>query len=367
MPIVLDVSQVAEGTVSVQYSPVADMMALLHVFAEPGHHRDRGVMMQSVHSMLSSRMSELLDEFSPLWARYRARFMMPLSTSTHSDLIAELRAVEEMDLGDFTMLAAEAIHGNRSNWTELLRQEDVRQTFLEHAENASPERAQLAHRLVENPRRFRERLLAFLAEFGCGILPGLRPDGNLALEAELESTARLVEKEELHTVLTRVSPLATYLPQAGQIVFDKLQNAFVNLRSQQLVLVPSIWSSPHTVIKYESTYSSTLRDLPVVVQYPVSVSQSPYSESAGTIMRRLAILADGSRTQLCRNLLNGEYTTSELARRTSMSSQQVSRHLSHLRDAGLVISTRDGRFVRHRLAISKIYALGTDFISSIVR
>ena len=117
--------------------------------------------MQSVHSMLSSRMSELLDEFSPLWARYRARFMMPLSTSTHPDLIAELRAVEEMDLGDFTMLAAEAIHGNRSNWTELLRQEDVRQAFLEHAENASPERAQLAHRLVENPRRFRERLLAF--------------------------------------------------------------------------------------------------------------------------------------------------------------------------------------------------------------
>ena len=60
-------------------------------------------------------------------------------------------------------------------------------------------------------------------------------------------------------------------------------------------------------------------------------------------------LASGPRRQILAYLAETELTTSQLAERFSMSAPAISRHLSVLENAGLVISERNGQFVHYKL------------------
>ena len=60
-------------------------------------------------------------------------------------------------------------------------------------------------------------------------------------------------------------------------------------------------------------------------------------------------LASTPRRQILAYLSEAELTTSELAERFAMSAPAISRHLSVLENAGLVISKRRGQFVLYRL------------------
>ena len=60
-------------------------------------------------------------------------------------------------------------------------------------------------------------------------------------------------------------------------------------------------------------------------------------------------LASGPRRQILAYLAETELTTSQLAERFAMSAPAISRHLSVLENAGLVISERSGQFVHYKL------------------
>lgn len=60
-------------------------------------------------------------------------------------------------------------------------------------------------------------------------------------------------------------------------------------------------------------------------------------------------LASAPRRQILAYLADAELSTSALAERFSMSAPAISRHLSVLENAGLVISERRGQFVLYRL------------------
>jgi len=60
-------------------------------------------------------------------------------------------------------------------------------------------------------------------------------------------------------------------------------------------------------------------------------------------------LASGPRRQILAYLSEAELSTSELAERFQMSAPAISRHLSVLENAGLVVRERQGQFVMYRL------------------
>jgi DNA-binding transcriptional ArsR family regulator len=60
-------------------------------------------------------------------------------------------------------------------------------------------------------------------------------------------------------------------------------------------------------------------------------------------------LASAPRRQVLRELAHAEATTSELAARLRLSAPAVSRHLSLLEHAGVVVSRRDGQRVLYAL------------------
>lgn len=61
-------------------------------------------------------------------------------------------------------------------------------------------------------------------------------------------------------------------------------------------------------------------------------------------------LADTSRLSCLLALRDRPRTVGEIVEETGLSQPNVSKHLACLRDCGLVVSERSGRFVRYRLA-----------------
>ena len=65
---------------------------------------------------------------------------------------------------------------------------------------------------------------------------------------------------------------------------------------------------------------------------------------------RLKVLADGTRLQALRLLLEGPLHVGELQQRLGIEQSLLSHHLRVLRETGLVISERDGKAVLYSLA-----------------
>ncbi len=63
---------------------------------------------------------------------------------------------------------------------------------------------------------------------------------------------------------------------------------------------------------------------------------------------------DASRLKIMESLRNGPLTVSEIVKVTSLSQSNVSNHLRCLRDCGLVVAERRGRFVVYRLSDERV-------------
>jgi DNA-binding transcriptional ArsR family regulator len=108
--------------------------------------------------------------------------------------------------------------------------------------------------------------------------------------------------------------------------------------------------------------------LPVVIQFIAQEARHDNaSPSQQQVRRRLAVLSEPGRWELCRHLIGESITTSELAERTQQTEPAVSRHLKILREAGLVSSQRDGRQVFHRMHPAVITQLSQDALSALMR
>jgi ArsR family transcriptional regulator, repressor of sdpIR and other operons len=68
--------------------------------------------------------------------------------------------------------------------------------------------------------------------------------------------------------------------------------------------------------------------------------------------RTFRALADGTRRDILRLLRDGSRTSGDLAAQFNSSWPTVSRHLSVLREAGLVVAERDGQEIRYELNTS---------------
>ncbi|MGF1657359.1 MAG: ArsR/SmtB family transcription factor [Verrucomicrobiales bacterium] len=64
----------------------------------------------------------------------------------------------------------------------------------------------------------------------------------------------------------------------------------------------------------------------------------------------LKALADPTRLELIRHLLIGEHTVEELAASLNATEYNISKHLRILRQAGVVVSSKDGRHLHNRVA-----------------
>ena len=74
----------------------------------------------------------------------------------------------------------------------------------------------------------------------------------------------------------------------------------------------------------------------------------------GLFVRIFKALAEGNRLHILHVIGDGELTVSQIARSVDISQPLVSHHLRALREAGILRTRRDGPFVYHSLADSRL-------------
>jgi len=67
--------------------------------------------------------------------------------------------------------------------------------------------------------------------------------------------------------------------------------------------------------------------------------------------------ADASRLAILMALREGPLMVGDIVQITELSQSNVSNHLSCLRECGLVVSTKEGRYVRYQLSDTRVAAL----------
>lgn len=376
MSIVLDLGELGPADLTVGPSALSELMASLHVLAEPEHHPEAA----GWAARAAAAGPELRDElsvFAPLWARYRCRLFFPRTLPLASSLDEELAAIAALPVEDFVELVAPGVLGTNAQPVpparELRAGTAAAEDYARRCLRRSYARGELARQLVAAPLELRDRLLAvlrtadtaFFAEDWRTLRPPLEDHARevrrrLTILPQPPARGTPVALRSPADVLAELLPTAARVGPGERIRLDKLQIDEVKVSPRPLVLVPSARVWPHLTVKNE---------LPscVVVQYAARGNAPAGQLTLRDLHHRLMALTSPARMELCRHLLGEPITTSELAARLGSSEPQVSRALRTLRQAGLVRSTRDGKLVRHRLATDVIQRLGHDVLATVAR
>ncbi|GAA2407701.1 ArsR/SmtB family transcription factor [Streptomyces coeruleofuscus] len=363
MSIVLDLGGLGPADLAAGPSALSELMASLHVLAEPEHHPEAA----GWAARAAAAGPDLRDElsvFAPLWARFRCRLFFPRALPLAASLDEELAAVAALPAEDFLELVAPGVLGTNAQSVpparELRAGTAAAEDYARRCLRRSYARGELARQLVAAPLELRERLLAVLRAADTAFFA----EDWRTLRTPLEDHAREVRRRLMirspADVLTELLPTAARVGPGERVRLDKLQIDEVKVAPRPLVLVPSARVWPHLTVKNE--YPSC-----VVVQYAVRGTTPAEQLTLRDLHHRLMALTSPARMELCRHLLGEPITTSELAARLGSSEPQVSRALRTLRDAGLVRSTRDGKLVRHRLATDVVQRLGHDVLATVAR
>ncbi|MEU1576727.1 DUF5937 family protein [Streptomyces collinus] len=363
MSIVLDLGGLGPADIAAGSSALSELMASLHVLAEPEHHPE-GADWAGRAIAADPALRDELSFFAPLWARFRCRLFFPRALPLPASLDEELAAIAGLPAEEFLELVAPGVLGTTAlpvpPARELNAGTSAAEDYARRCLRRSYARGELARHLVADPPALRDRLLTVLraadAAFFAEDWRSLRP----VLEVHAREVRRRLAVRSPADVLSELLPTAARVGPGERVRLDKLQIDEVKVAPRPLVLVPSARVWPHLTVKHEHPSC-------VAVQYPVPAATPGGQLTLRDLHDRLMALTSPARMELCRHLLGEPITTSELAARLGSSEPQVSRALRTLRDAGLVRSTREGKLVRHRLATDVIRRLGNDVLATVAR
>lgn len=358
--------------VAVVVSPLAELMACLHVLAESDHHAESREWAHAVIVSLDGSTASAVHRFAPLWARYRTRFLLPMRDRTPAGLATreaagtpvtladELSALAALPLEVFVPLAANGIRGRAHTWAGA---DEVGQdhAWLSECENKSFHRGDLAHALVADPTRLRDDLVEALHACDRAFFAAEWEQTRPVLRRAADRVTARLGVDAPADVVASLSALAHRVAGNSRVAFDKLQNARIGDHGAGLLLVPSVRTWPHVLVKGDP-------GLPPVVQFSVQdLAGATAVSTQGQLRARLVVLSEPGSWELCRHLLGESITTGELAQRTGQSPPAVSRHLRLLREAGLISSVREGRHVHHRMHPAVVSRLGDEVLRAIMR
>ncbi|GAA2400378.1 hypothetical protein GCM10010255_36690 [Streptomyces coeruleofuscus] len=153
--------------ITVRPSPLAELCAALHALDEPEHHPASQAWLSAVHHDITDDLLARATVWAPLWGAFRARYLLPLTTGPERSLDAELAGVSRLSVEAFTALTLEALISK--NRTSGEPPQDPAGA-LRRLRPISLRRYDLGLRLIDDPARFRDELLDFLAAFAAALL-----------------------------------------------------------------------------------------------------------------------------------------------------------------------------------------------------
>ncbi|WP_030203335.1 helix-turn-helix domain-containing protein [Streptomyces sp. NRRL S-87] len=342
-------------------SALAELTAMLHVLAEPGHHPEHARWAADVRTGLRPELAERLREAEFLWRSSQADFLIP--ARPRPTLAEELDDVDRIDDETYvtaalvTTCGSSRVHfGARSPLTDAA----ARERALDVAQARGARQEAFAERLLADPAAVRARVRRTLEECAAAFFDDAWRDVAGQLAADLRVKNDLLKRQGLGAALASVSGAVGLTPDGDCVVVDKLQDKATSARGTGVTFIPSVFGRPHLVAVHAPGWQP-------VVQYPVAEAAPAAPVPLETVALRLEALAHPVRLRLLRTLARSPQTTGELAHAWELSPPEVSRHLAVLRRAGLLTARRHGRYVRYALNAPEVTALGADLLAAVLR
>ncbi|MFF3767116.1 DUF5937 family protein [Streptomyces sp. NPDC001922] len=342
-------------------SPLAELSAVLHALAEPGHHSDRHGRLTAIAAALPPDLADRLVEAEFLWRSTRADILLP---NAPGDTLAEdLDTLDRLDDETFVHAALEITcsRGYGRRRPQPLSDSADRERVRALASARGPLQSAFADRLLTDPPAVRAWLRRLLEDCEQAFFADVWQQVRVGLAADARHKTQLLARQGLAAALAAVSPAVTLDAARSRILVDKLQDAATST-TDGLTFLPTVFGRPHLIVVHAPGWRP-------VVHYPVAThgDEEPRALSPETVGRRLDAVAHPVRMRLCRTLARGAHTTGELAFAYDLSAPEVSRHLAVLKKAGLLATRRRGRYVLYELDLPVVARLGTDFLESVLR
>ncbi|MGW5666499.1 DUF5937 family protein [Micromonospora sp. NPDC003776] len=361
MTVRIDITGLPAERLRFAASPLAELTAMLHVLAEPGHHPRLAVWAGDVWAGLPPELAERLREAEFLWRSSRADFLVP--ARPRQTLAEELDDVDRVD--DETYVTAALITtcgSNRVRFTgpSPLADATARERALDLAQARGALQEAFAERLLADPAAVRARVRHTLERCAEAFFDAAWAGAAVQLATDLRLKNDLLKRQGIGAALASVSGAVTLAPDGDCIAVDKLQDNATAAHGTGVTFIPSVFGSPHLVVVHAPGWQP-------VVQYPVAEPGPSEPVSLKRVTLRLEALAHPVRLRLLRTLARGPHTTGELAHAWELSPPEVSRHLAVLRRAGLLTTRRHGRYVHYTLNLPELTTLGTDLLAAVLR
>lgn len=355
MPITIDLTRATPDSVVVQPSPLLELMAAMHVLTEADHHPDQVEAASGLRSALGEELVEQVHYYSPLWSRYRCRlfFVRGGASGSIDHYLDDLRM---LPMPQFASLAAEGVlgMGRSANHQTLLADSE---SFIAACRQRSSARAELAERLVTDQEGLRRELLTFLENIWTTEFHNTWNDSFPQIAGAVERTRSRLGEGVVKTV-AGLSPTSTTVGDGQRVRFDKLDTINFALDHKPLILVPSIFHSPHLTVKRTPTGE-------LAVLFPAGTVQNELA--LDELRQRLQCFESPLRMGILRHLLGEPLSSSELSLRLGVEATQISRALSKLRSNEVIHSERSTGVIRHHADIEVIRRLGLDVLATIMR
>jgi len=357
----IDISGLPSERLRFAASPLAELTAMLHVLAEPGHHPRLAGWAGEVWAGLRPELAERLREAEFLWRSSRADFLVP--ARPRPTLVEELDDVDRID--DETYVASALVTTCGSNRVHFgtaspLADATARERALDLAQARGPLQEAFAEQLLADPAAVRARVRRTLEQCVDAFFDAAWAGVAVQLATDLRLKNDLLKRQGIGSALASVSDAVTLAPDGDSIIVDQLQDNATAAHGTAVTFLPSVFGRPHLMVVRAPGWRP-------VVQYPVAEASPAEPVSLETVTLRLDALAHPVRLRLLRTLARGPHTTGELANAWDLSSPEVSRHLAVLRRAGLLTARRHGRYVHYTLDLPAMTTLGTDLLSAVLR
>jgi DNA-binding transcriptional ArsR family regulator len=357
----IDISGLPSARLRFAASPLAELTAMLHVLAEPGHHPRLAGWAGDIWAGLRPELAERLREAEFLWRSSRADFLVPARPRT--TLVEELDDVDRINDETYVTSALVTTCGNnRVHFAapSPLADATARERALDLAQARGPLQEAFAERLLADPAAVRARVRHTLEQCADAFFDAAWTSVAVQLATDLRLKNELLKRQGAESALASVSDALTLAADGDSIIVDQLRDNATAADTSGVTFLPSVFGRPHLMVVQAPGWRP-------VVQYPVAEASPAEPVSLETVTLRLEALAHPVRLRLLRTLARGPHTTGELAHAWDLSAPEVSRHLAVLRHAGLLKARRRGRYVHYTLDPSAMTTLGTDLLSAVLR
>lgn len=349
--IVIDLGNSAATKIRFVRSPMAELVASLHVITNPAHH---GMQLRWALRWRRRMSPDLWREIRTLHFAYQSWILGLFSPdpAVPAPLFAsEIDRLVTLPLPLFRTEVARAF----LSWTDedytdgQLSESTVQAELMARAKVMDADYLEPLQQLFTDPEGLRQRTVSLLRWYWEEVFASAWRRVEPHIARDLAHKAELLSQHGLWALLKVIAPNSLLQPEQNRVIWNpQAKGVSLAISLDEVSHFPVIGSyfvSPHVRLECDAPW-------PYGIQYAIDRARRWQRAQVpeAWLVNSLGALADPNRLQILFRLMVEPLSTQQLAQMLHLSEAGVSRHISRLAAAGLVTRRRVSHYLFYRLS-----------------